>query len=184
MIHHNVNPIIYRIRHFIKGKHVLRAYGVSPAIKAISPQCVLKNFDTIRQFLSGTLGLTTAQREVVFRLLRLWSYYGVVYPKQSQVTEAPGCSKATFWRTIALLRDLNLLTVVNRYLVREQAQISNLYDLEKLVLAIARYLAERGKQFHDSYLAPFLRMPGSLFWRAIYSPNFPSPPPRLARETA
>ncbi|GAI35243.1 unnamed protein product, partial [marine sediment metagenome] len=71
--------------------------------------------------------LTTAEREVTLRLLRFWAYYGNVYPKASTVAAEPGCSKATFWRTIALLERLGLMRRINRYVIRPHAQISNLY---------------------------------------------------------
>ena len=169
MIHHKVS--LSRNRKLIVsysntvGKH----YGVSQARRAITSSLFIKKFDYIRQCLDDVLGLTTAQREVALRLLRLWAYYGYVYPKESQITGEPGCSKATFWRTVKLLKDLGLVQVINRYVIRPHAQISNLYRLDRLALLLARYLAEHGVHFWEKWLRPALAMPGQQFWSLIYS---------------
>jgi hypothetical protein len=46
-------------------------------------------------------------------------------------------------------------------------QISNLYLLHKLLLVIARYLAEHGVQFFEKWLRPYLSMPGRSFWPSV-----------------
>lgn len=175
MIHHKVrDPYIvgYTIREIeYRGK----PYGVSPARRVLSPGLLLKQYDRIRECLAYPLGMTVGQREVTLRLLRLWAYYSKVYSKESQVTELPGCSKATFWRTIRLLEKLGLVHVINRYLIRPHAQISNLYRLDRLVLVIARYLAEHGVAFREKWLTPYLTMPGKLFWHSRLSFAGPGP---------
>ncbi|MBA7559925.1 hypothetical protein ES708_01543 [subsurface metagenome] len=168
VIHHKDNSYRLRIIYKNKGEPLSAPYGVSPSHRVLSPGLLLKKFDLVRDCLKYPLGLTTGQREVVLRLLRLRAYYGKVYPKESQVTELPGCSKATFWRTIRLLQELGLVRVINRYLVRPHAQISNLYQLDRLIVLLARYLAEHGVAFLEKWLAPALAMPGSLFWSQIY----------------
>ena len=167
MIHHSNHRTIS-----IKGNkefiwYKTRYYGVSRAQRVISPQFLLKKFDYVRDLLELVFCLTPAQREVTLRLLRLWAYYGQVYPKEAKITEEPGCSKATFWRTIRILEDLGLIRVINRYLTPYRRQISNLYRLDKLVLAIARYLAEHGQVFYEKWLKPYLQLPGSAFWRML-----------------
>lgn len=181
MIHHNVPPYNRNIIHIKNGERVTPPYGVSRALRAISPQALNRKDSQIRAFMRGTLGLTLKQELVVNSLLRLWAYYGIVYPKQATLTERPTGSKPTFWRTVALLRDMNLIEVVNRYVKREQAQISNIYLLDKLVLAIARYLSEHGYHFTQRCLRPMLMMDGSTFWRLIYTTqlDFKHPQPRL-----
>lgn len=139
-------------------------YGVSSASRVLSPQLLLKKFDYVRQGLQTTLALTAAQREAVLRLLRLYAYYGKVYPKAAMVCEEPGCSIATFWRTIKYLKEMGLIEVINRYLTPYRRQISNLYRLDKLILLIARYLAEHGTQFLEKWLKPYLQLPGRDFW--------------------
>jgi len=139
-------------------------YGVSRYRRILSPALLLKKFDQVRDCLTFTLGLTIAQREAVLRLLTLWAYYGHVYPKAAMVSSAPGCSKATFWRTIQILKQLGLVRVVNRYVIRPHAQISNLYRLDRLVLLLARYLAEHGVRFLESWLKPYFKIPGQQFW--------------------
>lgn len=141
-----------------------RGYGVSSSRRILSPQSFLKRYDKIRDFLEFTLGFSTAEREATQRLLRFWAYYGHVYVKQSQVSTDPGVSKATYWRAIRRLRDLGLIRVVNRFVIRPHAQISNRYELDQLVIVLARYLAEHGAPFRDRFLLPALAMPGRQFW--------------------
>jgi Fe2+ or Zn2+ uptake regulation protein len=175
MMHHNVPPYNRTLIHYVSNKRVPAPYGVSPAMKVLSPQALCRKHDLIVRFLKSNLGLTTGQREAVLALLRYWSHYGMVYPKQSQLMETPGCSKATFWRTIALLKSDGLITVVNRYVVREQAQISNLYLLDNLIMAIAKFLSEHGQEFYQKWLAPVFEMPWRSFWRMV-TPAALSPP--------
>lgn len=168
MIHHNVlgyfpSYIVVTYKNMI-GK----PYGVSPAFRVLSPQLLLKKFDYVRDSLENILGLTLAQREVTLRLLRLWAYYGYVYPKEATITEQPGCSKATFWRTIRILRDLGLIHIINRHVIRPHSQISNLYRLDRLVLLLARYLAEHGCPFYEKWLEPYLRLPLRTFESIVY----------------
>ena len=168
MIHHKSR--ISRNKKLIVsyGRYREERYGVSRSHRLLSPGLFIKRFDNIRDCLEHVIGLTVAQREVALRLLRLWAYYGHVYPKESQVTELPGCSKATYWRTVKLLKELSLVTVVNRYVIRPHAQISNLYRLDRLVLLLARYLAEHGSHFWEKWLRPVLAMPGQQFWSQIF----------------
>jgi len=169
MIHHKVggNPlrIVLRDRYDYRDK----PYGVSSSHRVLSPQLLLKKYDLVRKCLQYSLGLPAGRREVTLRLLRYWAYYGKVYPKEAQITEEKGCSKATFWRTIGLLEQQGLIRVTNRYVIRAHAQISNLYRFDKLLIVIARYLAEHGQAFLEKWLKPYLVMPASLFWRGHFA---------------
>lgn len=167
VIHHNSNPSSKKKKIVYKRNQLDKPYGVSRLYRVLSPQLLFKRHDRVRDFLDQGLGLTTSQREVVLRLLSFYAYYGNVYVKEAAVTSEPGCSKATFWRTIKRLTDRGLVRVVNRFLIRPHAQISNLYRFDKLVLAIARYLAEHGTAFRERWLQPYLEQPGSLFWRSL-----------------
>ena len=164
MIHHKVREpgsyVIVSYDDIRRGKH----YGVSSSRRCLSPGLLLKRFHQVRSCLVDILGLSAGQREVVLRLLRYWAYYGNVYVKAAQVAAEPGCSKATYWRTLRLLRDRRLVTVINRFVIRPHAQISNLLRLDRLILLIARYLAEHGQAFTEGWLQPMLRLPGSQFW--------------------
>lgn len=168
MIHHNVSYQSKGIYHYSNGIRVPTPYGVSRACRALSQQALIRKDSQILAFLRGTLGLTVKQVIVVTDLLRLWCYYGTVYPKQATMTERPQGSKATFWRTIALLKEKQLVAVVNRYVRREEAQISNLYILDKLVLAIAKYLSEKGHKFAQQWLKPLFQMDWQDFWASYY----------------
>ena len=168
MIHHK-EPLLPK-RIIVSYKSIERGnpYGVSSTYRVLSPQLLLKKYDYIRDCLSNVLGLTNTEREVILRLLRFWSYYGYVYPKEATITREPGCSKATFWRTIAYMERLGLLSRINRYVIRPHAQISNLYRLDRLIVLLARYLAEHGVRFLEKWLEPYLSIPGRLFWAEIW----------------
>lgn len=164
MIHHKSSRPIRSYNKIVYYRGIGKRYGVSSSHRVITPGLFNKKYDRIRDCLELTLGRGGAQREVILRLLRLWAYYGYVYPKESMITTEPGCSKATFWRTIRLLEELGLIQVVNRFIMRPHAQISNLYRLDRLVVVLARYLAEHGVGFSEEWLTPALTMPGRLFW--------------------
>lgn len=177
MIPHKVLYPNKQIFHYKNKEPCSEPYGVSLASRVLSPQALLRKFDHIRIYLKDCLHLSTTQREVVFAMLTLWCYYGKVYPKERQITDEAYCSKPTFWRTITLLRSHNLITVVNRYIMREHAQISNVYLLDKLVYAIAKYLSEYGYKSASNLFSTLCAMNGSLFWRTIYTPAFALSPP-------
>jgi len=145
----------------------IKRYVVPRTYQILTTGLLLKSWDQIHELLKDVLGLTTARRKVVFSLLRYHAYYAYVCPKEATITEEPGCSKATFWRTIKVLEELGLINVVNRYLIRPHAQISNQYHLPGLLLVIARYLAEHGIHFLEHWLQPVLNMSGSLFWGSL-----------------
>jgi hypothetical protein len=167
MIHHNVS-ISQRKKIIVSySTKSWKPYGVSKSQRILSPQLLLKKWDYVNDFLNHPLELTNAQGLVVFNLLRFWAYYGYVYPKESQVTEHPGCSKSTFWRTIAILRDCGLVEVVNRYVLRPHAQISNLYILNNLILLIAKYLAEHIAHIWPDWLDPIHFTPWTKIWDVL-----------------
>lgn len=139
-------------------------YGLPVALRALSTGLFIKKYDHIRDCLAFSLGFTCAEREVVLRLLRLYVYYGAVFPKAASIAREPGCSERTFWRAVKKLQSEGLVRVINRFVLRPHAQISNLYRLEKLAIVLARYLAEHGVRFCESWLRPALLMPARLFW--------------------
>ncbi len=165
MIHHKVG----RNTHYLLVDRNVGSgdnrYGVSSSRRVLSPGLLLKRFDQVRDCLQYGLCLTTAQREVTLKMLRLWAYYGQVYPKSTKFSEQPGSSHATFWRTIKFLGERGLIQTINRFLLRPHAQISNLYRLDKLLVIIARYLSEHGHRFYEKWLQPMLELPGTDFWR-------------------
>lgn len=164
LIHHNVPLYPQRMIVSFSGNQPLRRYGVSSSYRLLSKGLFNKKFDLVRDCLEYVLGLTVSQREVVLRLLRYWSYYGQVYPKETTITAEPGCSKATFWRTINLMKARGLITVTNRYIIRPHAQISNLYRFTRLLILIAVYLAEHGTCPWGKWIDQYLRMPARLFY--------------------
>lgn len=183
MIHHKISLSHNNKLIVSYSKRGGNAYGVSRSRRAITSSLFIKKYDRIWECLRDVLGLTISQREVTIRLLRLWAYYGLVYPKASQVTELPGCKRATYWRTIRILKELGQLQVINRYVIRPHAQISNLYRLDRLALLLARYLAEHGTPFWEKWLRPALTIPGQQFWSQIFlTPGERVVPWRLASE--
>ena len=101
-----------------------------------------KRHQDIQRFLKSQL-LHHSEVKGALDLLRLAIYYPEVYAKARQICENPGCSIRTFWRMVSKLKDSGLVRVKNRY--HDGRQISNRYDLDKLILAIVRYLWERLK---------------------------------------
>ncbi len=164
-------------------------YGVSSAPRSIPPGLFLKRYDYFRQGLRVLLGLSPGQIEVTMRLLRLYVYYGAVYPKAATVvgedhpTAEQTCwrasqglgepprrgeiGRATFWRTIAILKELGLIQVVNRFVIRHEAQISNLYRLDKLAIMLAKYLAEHTGHIWPEWLEPYLLLPWPELWESL-----------------
>lgn len=166
MAHHKVPFSPDRVIYYCRGKRVPGPYGVPSAQRILSPKLFNKLFDKVRDFLEVTLGFTTAKREVILRCLVYLIYYGKLYAKASQICAEPGCSERTFWRTMSELEAAQLVKIYNRFIFREHAQISNLYDFHKLLILIARYLAEHGQQFAQAWLQPYFAMSGREFWRS------------------
>jgi hypothetical protein len=170
-----------------KGK----PYGVSSASKLFPVSLFTKKYEHVKRCLRQVVGLTDGEVEAVMRLLRIEAYYGVAYPKASHIAGEPeqpppqffvpypgyvppkrhywGTSRATFWRAIARLKELKLVTVVNRYVLREDAQISNLYKLDKLLILIAKYLAEHTGRIWPDWFDRYLAMPWSELWSSFAS---------------
>jgi len=140
-------------------------YGVPTKRRMLTPGLLLKKHFYILAYLKS-IGLTTAERPAAFYLLRLYAYYGKVYPKAPNYTEDFYNSKRSFWRAVAKLEDSGLIDRINRYL--HHLQISNAYRLDKLVLCIIRYLAEHGSPHLDGFAYYCLAKVGSRFWRAIH----------------
>ena len=166
--HSKVHRIWLRGNRDVLWKRTLY-YGVSWAQRVLSPGLLRKRFNLIQQLLKGNLGLTPKQREVVVSLLRLWAYYGQVYPTVAHLCREANCSKSTALRVLKELEHLGLIEVVCRNLQPYRRQISNLYLLHGLLLLIARYLAEHGQAFTEKWLQPMLSLPGSVFWRTFLS---------------
>lgn len=141
-------------------------YGVPTKRRLLSPGTFTKQFDRIRDYLVN-IGLTPAEREIALQLLRLYCYYGKVYPKASEFADQRGCSKRTFWRAVAKLQELGLIDRINRYLYH--LQISNAYRLDKLVLILVRWLAEHGYPFTENFTCALLRLTDNSFWQTIWT---------------
>jgi len=141
-------------------------YAVPTPRRLLSPGIFNKKFDRIRDYLAN-IELTPAERHVILNLLRLYCYYGKVYPKASEFTDERGCSKRTFWRAVAKLEELGLIDRINRYL--HHLQISNAYRLDKLVLILVRWLAEHGHPFTNNFTLALLRLTNHSFWQTIWS---------------
>jgi len=141
-------------------------YAVPAPRRMLSPGLLLKKHHYIRAYLVS-LGLTPSEREIAFHLLRLYAYYGKVYPKACEFTDTGGCSKRSFWRAVAKLEDSGLIDRINRYL--HHLQISNCYRLDKLALCIVRYLTEHGYQPLDEFTRGIIIKTANSFWRTIHN---------------
>lgn len=164
MIHHKVESPSYKIIYRSKDRCRCKPYGVSSSKSVLTPGLLLKKYDLVRTFLQNTCQLPPKQLAVALALLRLRAYYPQVYSKASQLAEMANVSIPTVWRAVKRFEDMNLIEVVNRFLIRVEAQISNLYLLDKLLILIARYLAEHGQRFYEKWLKPYFSLPGSTFW--------------------
>jgi hypothetical protein len=162
--HYNTLPRYLKRIYYKRGSGEVISYGVQEERRILTVGLFHKRHDDIRWFLSS-LGLPIRQRDAIFKLLELYCHYGKVYPKAEQVAGDEYISKRTFWYAIAKLRSIGLVQVVNRYF--NHRQISNLYRLDKLVVMIARLLAEHGQQFND-FATKLIGFFGS-FWRDIWA---------------
>lgn len=162
------SPSINNNTSLYNSNHVLGriTYGVPASRRMLSPSLLLKKHDYIRTYLVK-LGLTTSERDAAFYLLRLYAYYGKVYPKAPNYTEDCYRSKRSFWRAVAKLEDSGLIDRINRYL--HHLQISNCYRLDKLVLCIIRYLAEHGSPGIPDFAHNLLSQLGLSFWQTIWT---------------
>ncbi len=139
-------------------------YGVPAPRRMLPPGLLLKKHDYIRRYLVW-LGLTASEREITFHLLRLYAYYGKVYPKANEFIDTGGCSRRSFWRAVAKLEELGVIDRINRFL--HHLQISNCYRLDKLVLCLVRYLAEHGCPFLDDFTRDIIHQTADSFWQII-----------------
>ncbi|MBA7604699.1 hypothetical protein ES703_11825 [subsurface metagenome] len=139
-------------------------YGVPAPRRMLTPSLLLKKHDYILAYLKS-IGLTTSERPAAFYLLRLFAYYGKVYPKAPNYSEDFYNSKRSFWRAVARLEEAGLIDRINRYL--HHLQISNAYRLDKLLLCIVRYLAEHGCPFLDDFTRNIIHETDNSFWRLI-----------------
>jgi len=168
LAHRNASLSLPKKEIYYNKKLILErlTYGVPSERRIITAGVFSKRFDHIRDCLI-MLGFTRAKSDVILALVRLYAYYGKVYPKAAQVAEYPICSKRTFWRTIADLEQDGLIERTNRYL--NHLQISNAYRLDRLILILARYIAEHGAQQFTDFAYKLMGFAGSNFWRAIWT---------------
>jgi len=168
LAHRNGNPSTLN-KTTLYNKDIILArltYGVPAPRRLLTPGVFIKKFYRIRDYLVSA-GLTSAERQVALNLIRLYCYYGKVYPKATGFTDQGGCSPRSFWRAVGKLEDMGLIDRINRYL--NHLQISNAYRLDKLVLVLARWLAEHGHQFTDNFTLSLLRLTSVSFWQTIWT---------------
>jgi len=176
MAHHKDGPLpanherlFYRLRMSKTYTSLRKPYGV-PSPGCVLPRGVIyQRWRDLQAFLRVTLMLTKPERAVVSQMVTIWMIKGEVYPTAKQVAEATKVSVRTFWRTIKRLEAMKMIEVWDRYVQREQAQISDLFRLERLIFALARFLAECGERQLGPMIARFLALPGREFWSKIWS---------------
>ncbi len=174
--HHNaLSPVVDKI-YFKKGIERERRYGVPSTYRILTMGNYHKHHADINTMLRVVLGLENRERSAIFCLLRLFLYYGKVYPKAADVAEQEYISKRTFWRAMEKLRDLGVLEVINRYI--NHKQISNLYRLDKLVVMIARFIAEHHPTIFGDFgdnLTSFFRSFWDEIWDTDINLSLPAP---------
>jgi len=138
--HHNPLSPVTDQTYYKRGTNVESCYGVPQSYRLLTMGNYHKHHSEINTMLRVLFGLENRERDAIRCLLRLFFYYGKVYPKAADVADQEYISKRTFWRAMGKLRDLGVLEVINRYI--NHRQISNFYRLDKLVVMIANYIAE------------------------------------------
>jgi hypothetical protein len=176
MAHHNSpSPVVDQI-YFKKGIEKEKRYGVPSSYRILTMGNYHKHHDDINAMLRVVCELENRERSAVFCLLRLFFYYGQVYPKADDVAEQEYISKRTFWRAISKLKALGVIEVLNRYI--NHKQISNLYRIDKLVLMIARFIAEHHPIIFGDFgdkLTSFFRSFWDGIWDADINLSLPAP---------
>lgn len=176
MAHHKpLLPDLNKI-YFKKGIEREKRYGVPSSYRILTMGNYHKHHDDINAMLRGVCELENRERSAVFCLLRLFFYYGQVYPKADDVAEQEYISKRTFWRAISKLKALGVIEVLNRYI--NHKQISNLYRIDKLVLMIARFIAEHHSTIFGDFgdkLTSFFRSFWDEIWDADINLSLPAP---------
>ena len=140
-------------------------YGVPPQRRIITPGVLRKRGNLIVDCLRS-LGYPAWRRSVILELVRLYAYYGKVYPKARHIAEDAYCSKRTFWRAIQQLEQDGFIERNNRFL--HHLQISNAYRLDKLILVITRYISEHAEHLFAKDAPDFVFQPGHIFWTLIW----------------
>ncbi|MBA7576606.1 hypothetical protein ES708_18447 [subsurface metagenome] len=164
MAHHNSSTPHSLSIFYKRGIEIEKRYGVPRTRRILTMGMFHKYHDEILHQLTW-LGLETRERDAIFKLLELYIYYGKVYPKAADIADQAYISKRTFWRAIGKLREIGAIEVLNRY--ARHRQISNLYRLDKLVVMLARFLAEHGHNIGNFGV----KLVGLLahFWQQIWS---------------
>lgn len=175
MAHHNSRSPVELI-YFKKGIEREKRYGVPSSYRILTMGNYHKHHDDINTMLRVVCELENRERSAIFCLLRLFFYYGQVYPKADDVAEQEYISKRTFWRAISKLKALGVIEVLNRYI--NHKQISNLYRIDKLVLMIARFIAEHHPIIFGDFgdkLTCFFRSFWDGIWDADINLSLPAP---------
>lgn len=164
MAHHNSSdhsnlPIFCK-----RGVEIEKRYGVPRTRRILTMGMFHKYHDEILHQLTW-LGLETRERDAIFKLLELYIYYGKVYPKAADIADQAHISRRTFWRAIGKLREIGVVEVLSRYI--NHRQISNLYRLDKLVVILARFLAEHGHKVGNFGIKLVTLL--AHFWQQIWS---------------
>lgn len=172
--HYNSSiPVKKEINHGITNvKNESESYSVQTNSRGLTKSMFRRRFDDIRDYLKAR-GFTNFEREAVLKMLQLYAYYAKVYPKAETIAQECNISRRTVWYAIKKLEDQGLITRQNQYYQDEKTgdirQTSNIYRLDKLVLALVQLLAEIGQDIAVGMLK-MLRKFGN-FWREIYSPD-------------
>jgi DNA-binding transcriptional ArsR family regulator len=164
MAHHNSSTPKDLSIFYKKGIEKEKRYGVPQTRRILTMGMFHKYHDEILRQLTW-LGLETRERDAIFKLLELYIYYGKVYPKAADIADQAYISKRTFWRAIRKLLEIGVIEVLNRY--AKHRQISNLYRLDKLVLMLARFLAEHGHKIGNFGIKLVSLL--AHFWQEIWS---------------
>jgi len=123
-----------------------------------------RHHDRIWSFFKNSLGMTTKQREIAFKLLDYYVRYPLIQISAHRLASECGCSVREVWYLIQLLCDLGLIEVINVF--RGNRQRANIYVLLRLILAILRFLLEKGVRVEERTYRRVLLDPH--FWGRVF----------------
>jgi len=108
--------------------------------------------------------MTTKQREIAFKLLDYYVRYPLTQISAHRLAEESGCSVREAWYLLGYLERLGLIEIANVF--RDNRQRANIYVLLRLVLAILRFLLEKGVRVEERAYRKILLDPR--FWDRIF----------------
>lgn len=120
---------------------------------AFSPGIFRKYSSDILRYLKTFYKDSPKSRNSIISLVRLFAYYGAVFPSAVTVAGENNMSARQFWRALGVMVNGGLIKIQPRFLNRHQR--SNVYDLRELIKEILEFIRLH-HEFPPGKLAHFL----------------------------